>query len=170
MAKSLIVFFSRAGENIVNGSVQNLEVGNTEIASNMISEFVEADKFKVEMVTPYPTNYSDCTAKAKLDQGSDARPEITGDIDTTDYDVIYLGYPIYWDTMPMAMFTFLEKHDWAGKVIKPFATHEGSGLANSIADIEKCCAGAVVREGLSIHGADVRGYKFSIKRWVNKEE
>lgn len=170
MSKNLIVFFSRAGENILNSVVQKLEVGNTEVAANFITEFVEADKFKVEMVNPYPETYGECTAKAKMDQGSNARPEIKNDMDISDYDVIYIGFPIYWDTMPMAMFTFLENHNWEGKIIKPFVTHEGSGFANSIDDLGKVCKGATIKEGLAIHGADVRGYKFSIRRWVNKED
>lgn len=170
MAKTLITFFSRAGENYLNGNVEKLTVGNTEVAADLIAEFVEADKFKIDMVQPYPENYTDCTAKAKLDQGSNARPEIKGDINVEDYDVIYLGFPNYWGTMPMAVFTFLEKHNWEGKIIKPFVTHEGSGFGEALDDITKVCVGATVKEGISIHGADVRGYKFSIRRWVNKED
>ncbi|MCQ2531849.1 MAG: flavodoxin [Saccharofermentans sp.] len=170
MAKTLITFFSRAGENYLNGNVEKLTVGNTEVAADLIAEFVEADKFKIDMVQPYPENYTDCTAKAKLDQGSNVRPEIKGDINVEDYDVIYLGFPNYWGTMPMAVFTFLEKHNWEGKIIKPFVTHEGSGFGEALDDITKVCVGATVKEGISIHGADVRGYKFSIRRWVNKED
>lgn len=170
MGKTIIVFFSRAGENYANGATVDLKVGNTEVASELISEFVEADKFKIEMVKPYSSNYTDCTAQAKLDQSTKARPELVSVPESLDqYDTIYLGYPNYWDTMPMAVFSFLEKVDLSGKVIKPFCTHEGSGFGRSLEDLAELCPGAEIKEGLAIHGADVRGYKFAVKRWVNKE-
>lgn len=171
MGKSIIVFYSKSGENIANGTVVNLEVGNTEVAADMIANFVEADKFKVEMVKPYASGYMDCTAQAKLDQSTKARPEIKNAPESLDeYDTIYLGYPNYWGTMPMAMFTFLEKYDLSGKIIKPFCTHEGSGLGESINDLQAIAPDAIIREGLAIHGADVRGYKFTVKKWVSRED
>ena len=172
MGKTLIAFYSRAGENYANGSMVNLEVGNTEVAAEYIKGFIEdADMFKIEQVEKYPESYMDCTAKAKLDQSMNARPELTKYLDSIDeYDTIFLGYPNYWNTMPMAVFTFLEKYDFTGKVIKPFCTHEGSGLGDSEADIAKTCPGAVLKSGLAIHGADARGSKFQIKRWYNKED
>ncbi len=169
MGKTLIAFYSRAGENYANGSKVMLEVGNTEIAAQYIAGFVEADMFKIDQVKKYSEDYTECTAQAKMDQSMNVRPELTQYLDSIDeYDTIYLGFPNYWGTMPMAVFTFLERYDFTGKTIRPFVTHEGSMFGDSIEDIKKLCPGATVEEGLSIHGADVRGYRFTIKKWVNR--
>jgi len=82
-------------------------------------------------VEDYPVTYDECVALAKQEKESNARPEIKGDIDIDKYDVIFVGYPIWWSDMPMPVYTFLEAHQYEGKTIIPFCTHEGSGLANT---------------------------------------
>ena len=167
MANKLIAFYSRADENYVNGQIRTLDTGNTEIAAGMIADMTGADLFKIEQKEPYAKDYNECIAQAQEDQRSDARPELTSYPDSIDeYDVIYLGYPDYWSTMPMAVFTFLEHFDFSGKVIKPFCTHEGSGLGHSMDDIRKLCPDADVREGLAIHGASVGRAKNDIENWL----
>lgn len=165
--KSIIIYFSRTGENYVNGQIKTLKVGNTEIAAKMISELTRSEMFKIEPVLEYSNDYSECIAEAKEDQVRDARPEIKKYPDNLDeYDVIYLGYPNYWGTMPMAVFTFLEHFDFSGKIIKPFCTHEGSGMGHSESDIKKLCPNAIVEKGLSIHGANVESSKELIENWI----
>lgn len=167
MANKLIAFYSRADENYVNGQIRTLETGNTEIAAGMIADMTGADLFRIEQKVPYAKDYNKCIAQAQEDQRSDARPELTSCPDSIDeYDVIYLGYPNYWSTMPMAVFTFLEHFDFSGKVIKPFCTHEGSGMGRSVDDIRKLCPDADVREGLAIHGASVGRAKNDIENWL----
>jgi hypothetical protein len=170
MGKTLIAFFSKAGENNVNGDIVKLSVGNTEVAANYIKEFIpDADMFKIEQIEPLPESYEDCFAKVKVDQSAALRPAIKNAPESIDeYDTIYLGGPNYVETYPMAVFTFLEKYNWEGKTIKPFITHEGSSFGRSIEDITKICTGADIKEGLSIHGADVRGFKIYIKRWIKQ--
>ena len=90
--------------------------------------------------------------------------------DLDAYDEIYLGYPNYWGTMPMAVYTFLENYDLSGKTIHPFCTHEGSGLSRTERDIQKAAPGAVVTPGLAIHGSGVDGAKDAIARWVRKRQ
>lgn len=167
MANKLIAFYSRADENYVNGQIKTLETGNTEIAAGMIADMTGADLFRIEQKVPYAKDYNECIKQAQADQCSDARPELTSYPDSIDeYDVIYLGYPDYWSTMPMAVFTFLEHFDFSGKVIKPFCTHEGSGLGRSMDDIRKLCPDADVRKGLAIHGASVSNSKKDIRNWL----
>ena len=170
MGKTLIAYFSKAGENNVNGDIINLPKGNTEIAAEYIKEFIpDADMFKIDPVEPMPESYEDCFAKAKVDQSANMRPEIKNCPESIDeYDTVYLGGPNYIETYPMAMFTFLEKFDWTGKTIKPFITHEGSSFGRAIDEITEVCKGAEIKEGLSIHGADVRGFKIYIKRWIRQ--
>ena len=167
MTDKLIAFYSRADENYVNGQIKMLETGNTEIAAGMIAEMTGADLFKIEQEVPYARDYNECIAQAQDDQRRNARPELTSYPDSIDgYDIIYLGYPNYWSTMPMAVFTFLEHFDFCGKIIKPFCTHEGSGLGRSMDDIRKICPDADVREGLAIHGAGVDRAMDDIENWL----
>ncbi|MBQ9526783.1 MAG: flavodoxin [Fretibacterium sp.] len=165
----LIVFFSREGNNYVNGSVKNLPVGNTEVAAGFIRDITGAELFKLEPVKPYAMDYTECTNEAKRELNEKARPEAKAYPATLDgYDIIYLGYPNWWGTMPMCVFTFLERFDFTGKTIKPFCTHEGSGMGHSEADIRRVCPGAKVEKGLAIHGADVAGARSAIENWIKK--
>ena len=90
--------------------------------------------------------------------------------DLDGYDEIYLGYPNYWGTMPMAVYTFLENYDLTGKTIHPFCTHEGSGLSNTIRDIQKAAPGASVAKGLAICGSSVDSARAAIQKWVKETE
>jgi flavodoxin len=165
--KKLIAFYSRADENYVNGLIKTLKVGNTEIAAGIIKELTGADLFKIEQVKPYSKDYNECMAQAQDDQRQNARPDLKNYPKTLDeYDIIYLGYPNYWSTMPMAVFTFLEDFDFGGKIIKPFCTHEGSGMGSSINDIKKLCPGATVEKGLAIHGGSVERSREDIEKWI----
>lgn len=167
MSDKLIAFYSRADENYVNGLIKTLEVGNTEVAAEFIKELTGADMFKIEQVKPYSKDYNKCIEEARSDQREKARPELKSYPESIDgYDVIYLGFPNYWSTMPMAVFTFLEHFDFSGKIIKPFCTHEGSGLGSSISDIKKLCPDARVEKGLAIHGGNVSKSKKDIEKWV----
>ncbi len=167
MAKALIAFYSRADENYMDGMLRMLDIGNTELAAGIIKEFTGADWFKIEQTQAYSRNYNECIAQAQSDQRRDARPALKAYPDSIDdYDIIYLGYPNYWSTMPMAVFTFLENFDFSGKVIKPFCTHEGSGMGSSEKDIRRLCPDAVVTKGLAIQGSSVKHSGKEIKKWV----
>lgn len=167
--KILIAFYSRADENYMAGRLEILKVGNTQTAAEIIKDFTGGELFKIEQIKPYSKDYNDCIAEAKNDQKRDARPELKNYPESIDdYDVIYLGYPNYWSTMPMAVFTFLEHFDFSGKVIKPFCTHEGSGLGNSIKDIQKLCKNAEIKPGLAIRGSAVNMAKEKIEKWCEE--
>ena len=88
--------------------------------------------------------------------------------DLDGYDEIYLGYPNYCGTMPMAVYTFLEHYDFTGKTIHPFCTHEGSGLSQTERDIRGAAKGAVVTKGLAIHGSSVAQAEPALERWVQE--
>lgn len=166
MAK-LIAFYSRADENYFGGAYRYIKVGNTEKAANWLKELTGADLFKIEQKTPYSADYKTCIAEAKKDLQNNARPEVLNLPENLDgYDEIYLGYPNYWGTMPMAVYTFLEKYDFTGKVIHPFCTHEGSGLSDTEHDIAKAAKGAKVAKGLAVHGSDVDSAKSLLADWV----
>lgn len=165
--KKLVAFYSRADENFFGGQYRYVEVGNTEIAAKMIAKMTGADLFKIEQKEPYSADYKECVAQAKDDWQKNARPQLVSMPDNLDaYDEIYLGYPNYCGTMPMAVYTFLEAYNFDKKTIHPFCTNEGSGLSDTENDIRKTAKGANVTEGLSIHGSDVDNAGEVIEKWV----
>ncbi len=170
MSKILIVYYSRKGENYCNGSIKKLEKGNTEIIAEMIADITGGDLFKVDTVKTYSENYYECIEDAKAELREGARPELKEYLDSLDnYDTIFVGYPNWWGTMPMAMFTFLEHYDLSGKRILPFCTNEGSGMGSSEKDLKKICKGAKVENGLSIHGAEAASSQKKVETWVKAQ-
>lgn len=167
MAKNLIIYYSRTGENYVNGSIKNLSKGNTEYVAEYIQKAVGGDLFRVETVKEYANDYYKCTEEAKEELNNQARPELKEYLDDIDeYDNVFVCGPCWWGTYPMAIFTQLEKLDWSGKKVMPVMTHEGSGLGNSERDLKKICSGATVGKGLAVHGADVPGFESTVAAWA----
>lgn len=165
---SLIAYFSRKDENYVNGMIRTLVVGNTEVAADMIHQLTGATLFKIEPIQEYAKSYNECIAQAQADQRRDARPELKQYPESLDaYDTVYLGFPNYWGSMPMAVYTFLEHFNFSGKTIRPFCTHEGSGMGKSEADIKRLCPGAAVEKGLAIHGGSVKSAGPAIQKWLS---
>ena len=167
MAMTLIAFFSRADENYFVGSMKYIEVGNTEVAVGKIKDRIDADVFKIEMKESYSSDYMTCIDEAKKHLRENAIPELISIPDSIDeYDTIILGYPNYWGTMPMAVFTFLDALNFDGKTILPLCTNEGSGMGHSESDIKKACSQAVVKKGLAISGSKVESSDSQIDSWL----
>lgn len=168
MGKTLIAYFSRKGANYVNGSITNLPVGNTDAAAKMAQEAVGGDLFEIKAVKTYPADYTETTKVAQSELRQNARPELAAHVENMhEYDTIILGYPNWWGTMPMAVYTFLEEYDFTGKTILPYCTHEGSGLSGSERDIKRLCPTANVGKGLAIHGGSVNSAAGKIKSWLS---
>lgn len=148
--KVLVAFFSHTGENYAVG---NITKGNTHIVAEMIAEKTGGSLFEIVPVNDYPEQYDACTDVAKQEIDADARPAIKGDTKVEDYDVVFIGYPIWWGDAPMPVYTFIEKHAWTGKTVIPFCTHEGSGLSGSTAHIAKACEGATLGKAFELRGA-----------------
>ena len=164
MSKSIIIYFSRADENY---SVGYITKGNTEVVAEYIQDLTGADMFKVERKVPYARDYNTCIRESQIEQRNNARPELAKELNNIDeYDIVYVGAPIYWGTMPNPMFTQLEKLNFQGKIVKPFTTHEGSGLANVVTDLKKICQGATIKEGLAIYGHNVYNSKNNVENWL----
>lgn len=167
--KTLVAFFSRSGENYFAGQYKVVEVGNTELAVNQICDFVPADRFKIEMAQPYSAVYKTCVAQSVQDFKSGARPQLKNTLTSiAQYDTVILAYPCYCGTAPMAVFSFIEQFDWAGKTVLPLCTNEGSGMGRSEADLRKACAGATVVKGLPIIGGAVSVAGDVIKDWLTE--
>lgn len=169
MSNILVAYFSRAGENYVNGSMQQLPQGNTEVVAQMVAEETGGDLFQIETANPYAADYKECVKQAVAELREHARPALKALPESIDgYDTIILGYPNWCGTMPMAVYTFLESFDFSGKTIMPFCTNEGSGLANTEQDIARICPSATVRAGLSIHGAEAAQAHPEVQSWLTQ--
>lgn len=139
----LIAYYSRAGENYFGGSYRRIPVGNTRRVAEQLASLSGGDLLELRQAHPYSDDYRTCVAQARADWQQSVRPELLGlPKDLSGYDRIYLGYPNYCGTMPMAVYTFLEHYDFTGKLICPFCTHEGSGLSQTEQDIRKAAPGA----------------------------
>ena len=168
-SKVLIAYFSRTGENYDVGVI---EKGNTAIIADMIAEQTGGTEFEIVTVNPYPDGYDECKEVVQREREQNARPELKGDLPALDaYDTIFIGYPIWYADMPMAVYTFLESYDWSGKTVIPFCTHAGSALSGTEASIQQICTGADVKGGLAIRGSvaqnDREGAKNSVTIWLN---
>ena len=169
MSKTLVIFFSRAGENYVQGRIENLPRGNTEIAVGFVREATSADVFRVETVKEYPARYRECTDEAALEQESGEKPELKNRLtDISAYDKVVLAGPIWWGTFPMAVLSAVQDLDFSSKTVYPLATHEGSGLGGTADFVRRHCKGCTVGEGLAIQGASVGSSRARIGEWVKR--
>lgn len=166
--KELVIYFSRADENY---GVGNIKVGNTEIIAKEIQKIKNTDIFKCDPVIPYSKNYSTCCDEAKEYQEKNVRPKLKQYLnDISNYDIIYIGGPVYWGEYPYEVYSQLDILDFTGKVIKPFTTHEGSGLGDCIEALKIHCKGALIKEGLAIQGRKVNSIETQnkLQNWLSK--
>ena len=165
---SLIVYFSRADNMVFESDVDavtsasvNLDalgnpVGNMRLIAEYISEETGADIFSIRTVETYPTGSLDSTDLSAVEKSEDARPALSAHVENMDeYDVIYLGYPVCWETLPMPVASFLEEYDFAGKTIIPFASHAGGGFGFGVSMIKELCPDAEVMDGFAIRDSNV---------------
>lgn len=169
MTKTLIAYFSHAGQNYSRGGIRYLEVGNTQVAAEKLHNMIDSDLFYIDTVKKYPEDHMEKIAVAKAEYEANTRPELTDRVENMEqYDTVILAYPNWWTTMPMALFTFLESYDFTGKTICPLVTHGGSGFSNSLKDITRLCPGAIITEGLAINGDDVTRCDRDLAAWLKK--
>lgn len=153
--KILIAYFSKTG--------------NTREIANQIHANVGGDMFEIKTVDPYPADYKATVDQAKREQENNYRPKLATVVQNMDsYDVIFLGYPNWWGTMPMAVFTFLEGYNFSGKTIIPFCTHEGSRLGRSVNDIHQLCPQAALLDGLAIQGSSAKNAQNDVATWLRQ--
>ena len=143
--------------------------GNTENVANFIHEAVGGDIVKLETEEPYTDNYNDLLDIAQEEQRENARPLLSTQIDNIeDYDTIFLGYPIWWGDMPMAIYTFLDEYDLSGKTIAPFVTSGGSGLSGTPSNIQDGEPEANVTEGLSVRDSNSENSQSAVNEWLSE--
>lgn len=169
MAKHLVVFYSRKGENHFPDGIRSVEKGNTAYAAEYIQSELNADLFEIQSAVPYSANYRECCAQAVAETKAKARPEIKSYIsDISGYDTVFVCYPNWCGTAPMCVFTFLEHYDFVGKKIAPLCTNEGSGMGYSETSLKESCPGAFIAGGLSVRGHLVQELEADIRQWAQK--
>ena len=164
--KALVVFFSHAGDNYAVG---NIEVGNTKIVADYISEITGADQFEIVTHKYDGMAYTPLINLAQEEARNGELPPYEGEVgDLSQYDTVFIGGPVWWGTYPQVMFTFFKNHvnDLKGKTVIPFTTHEGSGLANCVEDVKKAFPGANVTKGFAIYGHEVRSERGKVEKWL----
>ena len=162
--KAIVVFFSHAGDNY---SVGNIEVGNTKIVADYISEIISADQFEIVTHKYDGMAYTPLIKLAQEEADNGELPPYEGDApDLSQYDTVFIGGPVWWGTYPQVMFTLFRDINLDGKTVIPFTTHEGSGLANCVEDVKAAFAGANVTKGFSIFGHEVRTEKAKVEKWL----
>jgi len=169
MSRNLIIYYSRKGQNYVNGSIRELSKGNTEIVAEFIQKAVGGDLFEIETVKEYSRDYMTCTEEAQEELRAKARPELKRYLDDiSEYDNIFVCGPCWWGTFPMAVLTQLERLDFTGKKVFAVMTHEGSGLGGSERSLKQSCKGAAIGRGLAVHGADAARSEATVAAWAKK--
>ena len=169
--KTLIVYYSKSGENWFDGKKQYLEKGNNEILAQYVKELTNGDLFRLEMVHPYSNNYDTCCDQTLIDQKNNARPPLLHlPRSIEEYSIIYLIYPIYWSNAPMPVFTFLNSYDFSNKIIYPLCSHEGSSFGSSLSFIRKEVPSATVIDPLPIPGSLVYHAYNRVKNWIENHK
>jgi flavodoxin len=167
--KTLIAYFSHAGENYFVGGYRTIKKGNAKIIAEKVQQYSGADIFEIETKKQYSDSYKICCDEALAEQKQGVLPELVSFLPSIDaYDNIVLVYPCWWGTMPQAVFTFLNHYNFDGKTIFPICTHEGSGMGRSERDIAKTCAGAKIASGLAIQGSVAENSDAKISAWLGK--
>ena len=169
--RSLVVYFSRAGEN---WQVGNVERGNTAVMVDYIKNLANVDIFEIVPETHYPEDYMECVRYVNdIEIPQNLRPAYKGDMETlADYDNIFIGGPIWSGQPPMIIRTFIEAHqsELSGKTFIPFGTHGGSGVSSYSSLIRSYFPNAKQLESLGIAGTDIRSdaSKSRVEDWLKR--
>ncbi len=169
MDKTLVIYYSRKGQNYSHGSIVDLKKGNTEYVAEFIRKAVGAELFEIKTVKKYSEDYTTCTEEAKEELKNNSRPELTEYIDSiSEYQNIVIAGPCWWGTFPCAVMTQLELLDFTGKKVFSVMTHEGSGLGSSVRTLKNLCHGAEIGEGLAVFGSSAPDSFEIVSAWAQR--
>jgi flavodoxin len=143
--------------------------GNTREIANQIHKSVGGDIFEIQAVEPYPHDYDAVVEQARKELDSGYKPALKTKMENIkSYDLVFIGYPVWWGTFPAPVKTFLSEYDFSGKTIAPFCTHEGSSLGRSAADISKLCPKSALLNGVAIRGSVVKTAQNKVAEWLRE--
>lgn len=153
--KVLVVYFTRTG--------------NTSVIAEQIHASVKSDLFRIEVQNPYPDDYEETKTRATREQGSGFKPLLKTKIgNIASYDVIFIGYPIWWAKLPPPIVSFSSEYDLSGKTIIPFCTHAGSGLGGTVAELERLHPRSTFLDGLAVWGRDAKTSHDEVAEWLGR--
>ena len=172
--KVLIAYFSEPlpDGTDVNTSASRVVAGNrlygsVEYMATVIGEATGGDMVRIQTETPYPGNFDDLAAQADNERQNGIHPTLSTSIEGFDnYDVVFVGYPVWWYQMPMPMYSFFDRYDFSGKNIIPFSSHGGSGWSGTIADIAGLEPEATMVDGFSTSRSNVASSAEEIHNWL----
>lgn len=139
--------------------------GNTQHLAQTIADVTGADLFRIETVNPYPTDYNECTVVAREELDNGIRPELSDTVENLDdYDVVFVGCPVWWHTAPMAIWSFLEnsEHDFSDKIIVPFCTYASTYREETLAKIVELTPNSLHLQGFGTTGRNTNG----VENWL----
>lgn len=143
--------------------------GSVQYMATVISETTGADMARIRTAIPYAENFDELAERADQERQNNVHPEITVPIDDfNSYDVVFVGYPIWWYQMPMAMYSFFDEYDFTGKTLIPFSSHGGSGWSGTVDDIAGMEPNATMVDGYSISRNSVAGSADGIREWLGR--
>lgn len=178
--KILIAYFTWSDNTVVENpdsidvdaetSASVLSPGNAELIANWIAEETGGDLFSIKTQNKYSSDYDECLNQARKERDNNERPALVGRVNNIDdYDVIFLGFPNWWYTCPMAVFTFVESYDLSGKTIIPFCTHGTGGLSRTIRDLKNILPeNCEVLEAIGVYRPEVKNSKNKVLDWLKK--
>jgi len=153
--KVLIIYYSRTG--------------NTREIANQIHKSVGGDIFEIQTVKPYPDDYEELKIVAKEELASEFKPALKTKIENIlSYDVVFIGYPIWWGTFPAPVRAYLSEYDLSKKTVEPFCTHLGSRLGRSVRDISTLCPKSTIQDGLAVWGRDAKDAHNMVSDWLRR--
>ncbi|GHV90180.1 flavodoxin [Spirochaetia bacterium] len=177
VGKILIVYFSNAentdGTDAVSGAsvqiVSGRKVGNVQMVAEIIQRTRGGDLFPIQTQSPYPKTHKELLDYVKREQEANTRPVLSTQVrNMAEYDTIFLGYPIWWYTLPLAVSSFLEEYNLSGKTIIPFCVHGGSGWANTIEIITKLEPQAIIKDGFTVSRNTVARSERDVTAWLRR--
>ena len=143
--------------------------GNTRLIAQDIQRMTGGDIFEIKAVGEYGPDFDSAVEQAREELRNGARPELRAKVaDMQDYDVVFVGFPNWVGTMPMAVFSFLEQYDFTGKILVPFCTHGTGGIGNTISDLKKLNLDAEIREHIDFYRNDVKNAEEPVRNWLRE--
>ena len=167
--KSLVVYFSRTGENSVRGEIEVVSKGYTEIVAEKIAQYTGGELYKLVPVEPYPDNYEECVKRVREEQETNKEVPFLNPKDNIDeYDIIYLGFPNWYRSYPRIVATFLKRYSFVGKTIRPFCTNEEGAFGMGELELRGSAKGAIIKAGFATRGVRAPECDEELLRWLNK--
>lgn len=148
-------------------SASVLAPGNVALMAQWIQEETDGEMFSIVVDEPYSSDYDECLERASDEKAQNARPGLKNHLNNIDdYDVVFLGFPNWWYTCPMAIFSFIEEYDLSNKTIIPFVSHGTGGFANTITDLKDALPNNIFIDPIGIEREDLKDSQDEVKQWI----